>query len=419
MILVNNAKMACMKCIRGHRSSSCKHDDRELFPIRPRGRPVSQCEKCRQARVMRHIHVKCTCSSNAEKPQSQIKKSRNKPSERDSTLSVSSKPAPSSSSCCKGHHSHTSLPSQTSFDSKVQEHNFFSHPSSESPDGSGSLFVPNHHPYHYPSGAGLYSHPENTQCLCKDCHPCNYQISSPHWYSHCHNDPMYANVPPFRNPNIHADDASRLHLEMNKFHPFSLGQRRKIIPNFPTPSALKVLSNSQDSIAAAAASHDLYPQPEFPYPFAMLDNGSYVPLSPNQPSRSPIYPPPDPLDGVKSESNSNIPFHNFPIQLSDYFTLPSNCAQGSTHCQCDDDCQCLGCLTHPNNPTTLAALNHISALQEDHREPVLSHPSTEEKLLLDGFDDDLPDNSSNQYIPDNQYGIQYPVHNFRFTPEIS
>ncbi|KAI0633989.1 hypothetical protein C8Q77DRAFT_718414 [Trametes polyzona] len=50
-------------CIKGHRSSSCKHTDRPLFEIKKKGRPVTQCEHCRELRKTRQIHVKCVCES--------------------------------------------------------------------------------------------------------------------------------------------------------------------------------------------------------------------------------------------------------------------------------------------------------------------------------------------------------------------
>ncbi|THH09409.1 hypothetical protein EW145_g2038 [Phellinidium pouzarii] len=50
-------------CIKGHRSSSCHHNDRPLFEIKKKGRPVSQCEKCREARQARRIHAKCACET--------------------------------------------------------------------------------------------------------------------------------------------------------------------------------------------------------------------------------------------------------------------------------------------------------------------------------------------------------------------
>ncbi|KAH9847001.1 hypothetical protein C2E23DRAFT_533156 [Lenzites betulinus] len=63
MVLVGEKKYACETCIKGHRSSSCKHTDRPLFEIKKKGRPVTQCEHCRELRKTRQIHVKCVCES--------------------------------------------------------------------------------------------------------------------------------------------------------------------------------------------------------------------------------------------------------------------------------------------------------------------------------------------------------------------
>ncbi|KAK9472458.1 copper fist DNA binding domain-containing protein [Dipodascopsis tothii] len=43
MLLVDGEKYACIRCIRGHRSSTCKHTNRPLVQVRKRGRPVSDC----------------------------------------------------------------------------------------------------------------------------------------------------------------------------------------------------------------------------------------------------------------------------------------------------------------------------------------------------------------------------------------
>jgi hypothetical protein len=48
-------------CIKGHRSSACKHTDRPLFEIKKKGRPVTQCEHCRELRKTKQVHVKCIC----------------------------------------------------------------------------------------------------------------------------------------------------------------------------------------------------------------------------------------------------------------------------------------------------------------------------------------------------------------------
>jgi len=71
---VNDQKFACESCIKGHRSSSCQHTDRPLFEIKKKGRPVSQCERCRELRKTKRMHNKCTCAcgSSAESQQPQV-----------------------------------------------------------------------------------------------------------------------------------------------------------------------------------------------------------------------------------------------------------------------------------------------------------------------------------------------------------
>ncbi|KAG6371577.1 hypothetical protein JVT61DRAFT_9287 [Boletus reticuloceps] len=49
-------------CIKGHRSSSCHHTERPLFEVKKKGRPVSQCPKCRELRQAKRVHSKCTCT---------------------------------------------------------------------------------------------------------------------------------------------------------------------------------------------------------------------------------------------------------------------------------------------------------------------------------------------------------------------
>ncbi|KAJ3576272.1 hypothetical protein NP233_g534 [Leucocoprinus birnbaumii] len=66
MVYVNSKKFACQSCIKGHRSSSCHHTDRPLFEIKKKGRPVSQCDKCRELRQSKRFHSKCTCTPKSD-----------------------------------------------------------------------------------------------------------------------------------------------------------------------------------------------------------------------------------------------------------------------------------------------------------------------------------------------------------------
>lgn len=39
MPTINGVKLSCQVCLRGHRSAVCNHTNRDLFPVRPKGRP--------------------------------------------------------------------------------------------------------------------------------------------------------------------------------------------------------------------------------------------------------------------------------------------------------------------------------------------------------------------------------------------
>ncbi|OCB89203.1 hypothetical protein A7U60_g3689 [Sanghuangporus baumii] len=57
MVFVNDKKYACETCIKGHRSSTCNHTERPLFEIKKKGRPITQCEHCRELRKTKQVHV--------------------------------------------------------------------------------------------------------------------------------------------------------------------------------------------------------------------------------------------------------------------------------------------------------------------------------------------------------------------------
>ncbi|KAI9318731.1 hypothetical protein BX666DRAFT_1855760, partial [Dichotomocladium elegans] len=46
----------------GHRASHCQHKDRQLIEIKKKGRPATQCTRCRELRLVRQLHVKCDCN---------------------------------------------------------------------------------------------------------------------------------------------------------------------------------------------------------------------------------------------------------------------------------------------------------------------------------------------------------------------
>ncbi|WWC90482.1 uncharacterized protein L201_005418 [Kwoniella dendrophila CBS 6074] len=65
MVLINERKYACEKCIKGHRVSGCTHTDRPLYEIKKKGRPATQCTHCKDKRKATgsSVHTKCACGT--------------------------------------------------------------------------------------------------------------------------------------------------------------------------------------------------------------------------------------------------------------------------------------------------------------------------------------------------------------------
>ncbi|KAG7661792.1 HAA1 [[Candida] subhashii] len=68
MVLINGIKYACERCIRGHRVTTCTHTDQPLTMIKPKGRPATQCQHCRDQRKMKNLHTTCTCGKKGKSP---------------------------------------------------------------------------------------------------------------------------------------------------------------------------------------------------------------------------------------------------------------------------------------------------------------------------------------------------------------
>ncbi|KAI8368118.1 uncharacterized protein BYT42DRAFT_585344 [Radiomyces spectabilis] len=54
-MMIDGVKYACATCIKGHRSSHCKHTDRPLVQIRKKGRPVTHCQYCKRPRSPKSV----------------------------------------------------------------------------------------------------------------------------------------------------------------------------------------------------------------------------------------------------------------------------------------------------------------------------------------------------------------------------
>lgn len=68
MVVLNGIKYACERCIRGHRVSTCNHTDQPLTMIKPKGRPSTQCQHCRDQRKLKNLHINCACQKKGKSP---------------------------------------------------------------------------------------------------------------------------------------------------------------------------------------------------------------------------------------------------------------------------------------------------------------------------------------------------------------
>ncbi|KAG8758683.1 hypothetical protein FRC14_007600 [Serendipita sp. 396] len=78
MPIINGVKMACASCIRGHRSTTCQHLDRPMLEVRKKGRPLTQCDHCRDLRKVRQVHVRCMCKPDESEAPKRVNKGKEK-----------------------------------------------------------------------------------------------------------------------------------------------------------------------------------------------------------------------------------------------------------------------------------------------------------------------------------------------------
>lgn len=61
MVLVNGVKYSCDACIKSHRASQCEHTDRPLKLLKPRGRPATTCDHCKDMRKTKNVNPSGSC----------------------------------------------------------------------------------------------------------------------------------------------------------------------------------------------------------------------------------------------------------------------------------------------------------------------------------------------------------------------
>ncbi|GAA6060848.1 hypothetical protein JCM10212_005266 [Sporobolomyces blumeae] len=71
-MLIEGIKFSCTPCIKGHRQANCNHQDRELFEVKRRGRPITACDDCRAIRKENNSHKTCTHCTRIEASEPQL-----------------------------------------------------------------------------------------------------------------------------------------------------------------------------------------------------------------------------------------------------------------------------------------------------------------------------------------------------------
>ncbi|XDT20830.1 Copper-fist DNA-binding domain profile [Nakaseomyces glabratus] len=64
MVVINGVKYACDSCIKSHKAAQCEHNDRPLKILKPRGRPPTTCDHCKDMRKTKNVNPSgsCNCS---------------------------------------------------------------------------------------------------------------------------------------------------------------------------------------------------------------------------------------------------------------------------------------------------------------------------------------------------------------------
>lgn len=131
MILVDGEKYACVQCIRGHRSSTCKHSARPLVQVRSRGRPslnaghriaVTESELV-LSRDEVTIQDSVDAKQNKQKQDSKPKIEAQEPVVKSSCCSKKKQPSPPTEpvtkSCCGGSNKSSNIPTPQITETKV------------------------------------------------------------------------------------------------------------------------------------------------------------------------------------------------------------------------------------------------------------------------------------------------------------
>ncbi|KAF5351565.1 hypothetical protein D9758_007198 [Tetrapyrgos nigripes] len=366
MVLISSKKYACETCIKGHRSSSCQHTDRPLYEIKKKGRPVTQCEHCRELRKTKQVHVKCICQ---------------KADGAGNTASTSGKQGVS----------------------KMLESAAFPNGLPEALEASVALQL---------LSEGTSSDSDHVGCTCKtngECHCCTPRKSAPKSRKKSPPKPSTSDASPLPGPEFQATESSS-HV-LNR-----IAELRPVLPkpaiSFPDgplhdPSSSGQVSSRHHPLEYYSpygrAYDNIHPHG---HSHAYQQSHPQLPLDlPNYPSADSI--PHDSRDPEYLPTQTNLSFVS-PIEPSQPSDQGSNTAENDVWnvfqqygvlCGCGDACACPNCLTHRGANVPVSTPNNTPTNSPSHgyRSPCVNPDSCGaclECLMFSSFPGLAPPNAS-------------------------
>ncbi|KAF8639206.1 hypothetical protein AX17_001692 [Amanita inopinata Kibby_2008] len=333
MVLISSKKYACETCIKGHRSSTCKHTDRPLYEIKKKGRPVTQCEHCRELRKTKQVHVKCICE-----------------------LKEDILPSQSPSSGKKG----TKIPQSAAFPNGLPEDLEVAAASQLS---SGGL-----------TSDSCHGGNEQSSCMCKSGGPCHcwtprHTVSRKNIKIDSHtssqgDSPSAESSNPVRQPH------SRLSMSQ------ILARVKELRPVLPRPASSNSSNSGPVHDLASGMPHSI------PSRYHMHENVMFSPYGrahdrthehplgheklyfTGSSASIPSYLPP--VQGsVQYEPTQPVePIASHPSTLQQRALLPSSSLPYMSACNCGGTCHCIGC--EPNKANNIPAVNSCNVSSPCH-----------------------------------------------------
>lgn len=399
MINQDKKKYACQQCIKGHRSSHCRHTERPMIEIRNKGRPRSQCPHCSTARKRASCHTRCKCGETRadQAPSCQCKchngeecicarRSKSTRSAPPVTTTISPNLSRRGSSC-DGPQTPFNLEGSALYDFSSQQQTGISAERSNSQKKAQNIM-----PYSMPQARRERSISRPSQPLRQEWSPISAlaqdnlpftTVPSPYQpltyfgaypiernaASPMHMQRAIPVAPQFVAPMEFKNEAEKTFRDAStNTDPFPTHFWQDYAKMFPQDMRLygqlqqNIQINLQQNMQQSPGqiSQVVNPMPFFDFNFASINN-----IDPSQYNvmQNTYYPTPQAetelslqnMSGFQQEvanmaSNQLSPEEHFGNGFFDeaLLTIPS-CTLPGALCKCDDDCDCRGCTKHTNN----------------------------------------------------------------------